>query len=252
MKKCFAGMLICLLFCSPLAAEDFPEKVKQPIAESIKVRQTTQKAEDQWAGQKAKLESEFEALQKEQQQLLKIRDDLGEEVRLHQATVEELQEKIVEIERISEELEPFLENTYTRLAELVDQGAPFLMDERRQRLQNLRSVLDDTQVLTSEKYRKVMEAVFIEAEYGNTIEVYRKRIQLAGKDILVDIFRLGRISLFFQTLDQAQTGYYDRAAGAWKPLPEAFNRDINGAVEIAAKRRTVDMLNLPLGRIVVQ
>ena len=90
----------------------------------------------------------------------------------------------------------------------------------------------------------------MEAEYGNTIEVYQGRIILGGKEILVDIFRLGRISLFFQTLDKITTGTFDQAQNAWIVLPKKYNREISAAIEMGLKRRSVDLLNLPLGRIV--
>ena len=92
----------------------------------------------------------------------------------------------------------------------------------------------------------------MEAEYGNTIEVYQGRIILGGKEILVDIFRLGRISLFFRTLDKMTAGTFDQAQNAWKVLPKKYNREINAAIEMGLKRRSADLLNLPLGRIVLQ
>ena len=97
-----------------------------------------------------------------------------------------------------------------------------------------------------------MEALFIETEYGNTVEVYQQRIMVEGKSILVDIFRLGRISLFFQTLDQTQSGYFNQAQSVWKTLPAEYNREINAAIEIGTKRRSADLLNLPVGRIVLK
>ena len=72
------------------------------------------------------------------------------------------------------------------------------------------------------------------------------------KRILVDIFRLGRISLFFQSLDQTQSGYFNQAQSVWKTLPAEYNREIHAAIEIGTKRRSADLLNLPVGRIVLK
>jgi len=38
----------------------------------------------------------------------------------------------------------------------------------------------------------------------------------------------------------------------WKKLPQRYNRDINAAMEMGAKRRPVDMLDLPLGKVGVK
>jgi hypothetical protein len=94
-----------------------------------------------------------------------------------------------------------------------------------------------------------MEALLVEAEYGSTIEVYQQTIDVDGAPSLVNVFRLGRISLFYQTLDQKRCGFYDVAATGWRPLPTAFNRCIQTAIEIGAKRRPVELLTLPLGRM---
>lgn len=252
MKRLVLSMVCLFCFCCPALGKDFPAAVKKPIKESIEVRQKTQKAEDRWSGEKSKLEAKFEALEKEQEQLTLIQDELRKKVAARTAAIASLETKIREIARISGELIPYLDEVFGRLVDLVDSGLPFLKDERRQRLNNLRKTLDDTQIQTSEKFRKVMEALLIEAEYGNTVEVYQERIQLQGQDILVNIFRLGRISLFSQSLDQTRTGYFDLARSAWKTLPAEYNREINTAIEIGAKRRSVDLINLPVGRVVLK
>jgi hypothetical protein len=94
-----------------------------------------------------------------------------------------------------------------------------------------------------------MEALLVEAEYGSTIEVYQQTIELDNAPSLVNLFRLGRISLFYQTLDRKQCGFFDVAAADWRPLPAAFNRSIQTAIEIGTKRRPVELLALPLGRM---
>ena len=252
MKKCVLFILCFSSFFTLAFGEDFPAAVEKPIKESIAVRKETQKAEGKWAGEKASLETQFETLKQKQEQLISVRDDLNARIVSQEAAINSLETKMAEISRISGGLLPFLEEVFTRLGKLVDSDLPFLRHERQERIGNLRKTLDDAQVSASEKFRKVMEALFIEAEYGNTVEVYQERIVVSGKDILVNIFRLGRISLFFQSLDQTQTGYLDQAQSAREVLPEAFNMDINAAIEMGTKRRSVDLIRLPVGRIVTK
>ncbi|MBW2036540.1 MAG: DUF3450 family protein [Deltaproteobacteria bacterium] len=66
----------------------------------------------------------------------------------------------------------------------------------------------------------------------------------------MDILRLGRLSLFCQTPDGKLVGHYDRAAGRWGLLPSKYRRQINRAVEMARRERTIDLVRLPIGRIV--
>ncbi len=97
---------------------------------------------------------------------------------------------------------PFLNSIYDRIYKFIQIDLPFLKEERLSRLNHLRKVLDDDTIPISEKYRKTMETLFIEEQYGRTTEVYKDRINLEGKEIVGNIFRFGRISLFFSVSRQ--------------------------------------------------
>lgn len=69
---------------------------------------------------------------------------------------------------------------------------------------------------------------------------------------MVNIFRLGRMALFFQTPDGKTCGTFDSASREWRKLPPQYHSQISAAMEIGAKRRPVEMLNLPIGRVATQ
>jgi hypothetical protein len=231
------------------SGKDFGKKVQSPVSRSIDIRKDTQEKEDAWTEQKLKLESEFEALEEERKNLEARLNDLRKIVEMHRQTVKSIETKLLEIDRISNELDPFLENLYQRLSELIQNNTPFLITERTKRLDTLRETLNDTTADTAEKFRKVMEALFIEAEYGNTVEVYQQKIDFEAKTILVNVLRLGRLSLFCQTLDGKLSGFYDPGAEQWKGLSEKYNRSIRAAMEMGSKRQPVELLKLPIGKV---
>ncbi|MBW2087625.1 MAG: DUF3450 domain-containing protein [Deltaproteobacteria bacterium] len=249
--SCVAGFL-CFSSSFPATAENFPKRVQRPVDDSIAIRQKTQKAEDRWAEKRIRLQDEYEKLEDEIERMTAANQELKKSVAARHASIAALEQKITKIERITNEVRPFLEQTYDRLARFLKEDVPFLRHERNRRIVTLRRVLDDSGVSVSEKFRKVMEAIFIEAEYGNTVEVYQERICIDGKNIQADIFRLGRISLFFQSLDRKTAGYYDPVVLSWRKLPNRYNREINAAMEMGAKRRPVDLLNLPIGKMVLK
>ena len=248
---CVAGFSV-FFEIGPAFSENFPAQVKKPVNESISIRQKTQEAEDKWAEERSRLKAEYEELEREKIRLSAENSELKKDVAARRASVDALEGEIAQIARISEELLPFLEQTYNRLAELVKVDVPFLSDERNKRLESLKRTLDDAMVSTGEKFRKMMESLSIEAEYGNTVEVYREKITIDEREIQVNIFRLGRTSLFFQSLDGETTGYFDSAVFVWKEFPPQYNRQINAAIEMGAKRRPVDLLILPLGKLVTR
>ncbi|MBN1932836.1 MAG: DUF3450 domain-containing protein [Desulfobacterales bacterium] len=251
-RLCVIMFSFLYLFLGSGTCEDFSDQIQKPIKKSLQSRQQTQKAEDQWAEERVKLEVEFKALQNQQEILFSTKEDLNKKLAFRTQQIKTLETEIKEISRISDELSPYLNVVYAKLIEFINNDLPFLTEERRHRVQKIQTVLDDEKVPTSEKFRKVMEALFVEAEYGNTVEIYREKISVTGKEILADIFRLGRLSLFFQSIDKKTTGFYDGSESVWKLLPQKYNKSIQMAMDMGAKRRSVDLLSLPVGRVVVQ
>ncbi|RLB14663.1 MAG: DUF3450 domain-containing protein, partial [Deltaproteobacteria bacterium] len=127
---------------------------------------------------------------------------------------------------------------------------PFLPEERKKRLASIKEMMADPGIESAEKFRRVMEALQVETEYGSTVEVYQDTIKVNGQPTLVNIFRLGRLTLFYQTPDRKDVGCYNRATGKWEALPGKYRHDIDLAVEMASKQRPIDLIKLPIGRIV--
>ena len=243
-----------LLTLSQAAAEKnaTDKKIIQPVGQSIDTRQDTQQAQEKWRAEQEKLIAKYEQLQSEQSRLGEHHMQLQEYVAAARSRVALKEKQLADIEQISSKIGPFCDDILQALDQLLAQDTPFLIQERQRRVDSLKQLMGDPDVSTSEKYRKVMEALLIEAEYGFTIEVYQETIAIDGQTILADIFRLGRISLFYQSLDQQQCGFYNPAQHQWQPLPPAFNSQIQSAVDMAAKRKPVELLALPLGRVVAQ
>jgi septal ring factor EnvC (AmiA/AmiB activator) len=236
----------------PALGSDTEKRIEQPVKQSIDIRQVTQEKEQQWRLEQDKLTARLERLQQEQVQLQSQRAELHEQAEGMRTRLAHKEKQLADIEEISHRIRPFLAGLVTELEMQLTDGLPFLTAERRQRIERLKTVMADPEISTSEKYRKVMEALQVEAEYGFTIEVYQETIELEGKTMLVDIFRLGRLSLFYLSLDRKYCGFYNIASGGWQGLPTSHLREIQAAVDIATKRRTADLLTLPLGRIVTQ
>lgn len=225
------------------------DQIKQPVVESIRIRQTTQQDEEKWREDMDKLLARYDQLNDSKKLLGERQAILEARVSGAKTRIAAKEKELADSERLQQEISPLIHSLTVELQEFVAGDLPFLAEERATRLARLAELRDDPEVTTSEKFRKVLEALLVEAEYGNTIEVTRETIALDGKDTLVDIFRLGRVALFFQTLDQKSSGFYDVAAKAWKPLAREYTRDLATAMEIGAKRRPAELLALPLGRL---
>lgn len=245
-------LFICILGLglSGSFAQSTQERAEKPVKESIDTRRDTQEKEEKWREEKEKMLLRYEELQKENNALAKQKQALLEEVKAAEGRVFAKEKALSDIEEISARIMPFLEEMILDLGNMIQNGLPFLSGERSARLEKLKSIMDDPEVSVSEKFRRVMEAFMVEAEYGMTIETWQETIDVEGKSMLADIFRLGRLALFYQSLNRENCGFFDMGKGRWSPLSGAYNRDIRIAFEIAKKRRPVELITLPLGRMV--
>ncbi|SHJ01493.1 Protein of unknown function [Desulfatibacillum alkenivorans DSM 16219] len=252
MKK-ILFIIICLL-ASPGAgtAEKFPDSALQPVEESVSIRRETQIRQEEWDAEQRLLADDLLRL-KEQAQFLDARQK-GLQDRLNSLTQEvaELEIEKQEIAQMASRLEPSLENAFSELKKLQEQSLPFDKENRETRMAALEEALSDPEIGVEEKFRRVFHMLLTEAQYGGAVEVERRLINVKGKEIMADVLRLGRLSLFYQTLDQTSSGYFDPVDMAWTAYPQTFDSGVAHAVDIASKRRPADIVMLPLGKVAAQ
>lgn len=236
----------------PVRAGDVADRIEKPVNRAVRIERDTQAGEAAWQEEKKKKIRQFEALETE---VAALEANLARQSGRNGALKKRIDEKnrqLADIRQISGQISPFLDQLLARLREVKNRDLPFLNQEREKRLASLADLNGDPEVPVSEKYRKIMEALLVEAEYGRSVEVFQQTVDLSGQKTLVNVLRLGRLSLFYQTLDRQGCGFYNPAQAAWVPLDKTHLRSIQAAVDMGAKRRPVEILDLPLGRIAVQ
>ena len=138
---------------------------------------------------------------------------------------------------------------FRRLEESVAVSLPFLPAERAGRLAVVGDELVRPDVTSAEKLRRLLEALQVVAGYGSTVNVYQDVLDMGLEDIHADVLRIGRVALFWRTPDGERVGSYDQAAYRWIELPGGDKRRIGMAMEMAARMRQIELIDLPLGRI---
>ncbi len=243
-------LLISLNPSMSMAEHMVETKVERPVKESISIRQKTQRQQEKWRDDKEKMIHVLESLEQEKQGLLAEKERLAKEIQAAKDRISVKEKELSGIKEISVKIMPFLEETIQWYGEDIE-TLPFLQKERRTRFDRIATLLHDPDVTISEKFRKTLEALLIEAEYGTTVEVNKESIELDGKPVLVTLFRLGRLNLFYQTLNRKECGFYNIAESRWERLANEDNKPIEQAVEMGLKRRPVEMVMLPVGRVVL-
>jgi hypothetical protein len=131
------------------------------------------------------------------------------------------------------------------LEQFIELDLEFLKDERLGRVQRLRSLMERADVSVAEKFRRLTEAFQIENDFGRTIETYKTTLVIEDATLEVDILRLGRIGLYYQTNDASATGQWDPVAGNWTPLGGRSARDqVRKGIRIARRLVAPDLLML--------
>jgi hypothetical protein len=156
-----------------------------------------------------------------------------------------LRRQIDEVTVIGRQVMPHMERMIDTLAKFVELDLPFLLQERRARVQDLRDIMTRADITISERYRRIMEAYQIENEYGRTIEAYQGTLDRNGSSRTVDFLRVGRNALLYQTLDGLESGVWDARGGRWDDAGD-YRNEITDGLRMARKQRAPDLVEVPM------
>lgn len=226
--------------------------VGETVSATIAVQKKTDKSRIEWKDEKEKCQAEYENLLAEKDFLEKRENRLIRKTKTVRESIAEHKRRLMEMARVSEGIESYLENVLVFLKAFIAEDLPFLQEERKNRLVYLEESLADTNLTPGEKYRRVMEAVEIEADYGSTVESYDEIVLIDGRKTAVDILRLGRLSLFFLAKNGKASGFYNPAEKKWAFLDSSETKQIANCIEMARQQRTIDFVSLPIGAIAVK
>ena len=158
-------------------------------------------------------------------------------------------EILVSVNRAKElepQVVPLLSKMLTGLEGFIKADLPFHRAERLESVSKLKDLMKNPEATTSSRYRSIMDIYDIELEYGTTSEAYKSVEKIGGNELEVDMLRIGRVALYFQTTDQKNSGMWDVAAKQWTTLPSSDNRNIRKAIKVAAKTTAPELLSLPI------
>lgn len=141
---------------------------------------------------------------------------------------------------------PLMYEMIDALDSFVALDMPFSRRERTDRIVRLRENMESSDFTVSEKYRQIMEAYQIETSYGRTIEAYSGSLPVNGEERTVDLLRIGRIVLAYQTPDQSHTGIWDKAGKQWVDVGNDHRRAVSDGLRIAKKQAAPTLLRLPV------
>ena len=153
----------------------------------------------------------------------------------------DIDRQLVSFQDVQQEIVPLMLEMIDDLARFIELDMPFQLQERRDRAELLRELMDRSDVTVAEKYRQIMGAYQIEADFTRSTEAYDGRLG----ERRVDFLRVGRVLLAYQTPDRAETGFWNKNTREWE-VANDYRNDVVEGLRIARKQAAPNLLRLPL------
>jgi len=171
---------------------------------------------------------------------------LGSLISSQDQEIASLKKQIDSVTEVGREIMPLMLRMIETLDKFVGLDVPFLEEERRDRVQQLRDMMDRADVTISEKYRRLLESYQIEYDYGRNIEAYSGELEQGGQTLVVDFLRVGRVALLYQTRDGSKTGAWDQKSREWVALGDQYRNAVAEGLRIARKQVAPDLIRIPV------
>ena len=215
------------------------ERINQQAKESqAKVDALSEKTDD--------LYIEYRKTLKEIEGLRVYNRQFERQIAAQEREMKEIAENMGKIAGVQRQITPLMDRMITSLEQFVENDMPFRIDERRKRIQKLRSILDRADVAVSEQLNQVVSAFQIENDYGRTIDAYSDKIEVDGQERVADILLIGRIALVYQTSDGKETGYWNKSEKRWEVLDDSYQAGVRNGIRMARKQASLNLLPVPV------
>lgn len=201
---------------------------------------------DELTEETRELLNEYKTVLKEIEGLQVYNRQLERQIGSQEREMAQLSRSIDEVTVIERQITPLMLRMIDGLEQFVELDLPFLLNERRERIETLRAMMDRADVAVSEKFSQILQAYQTENEYGRTMEAYTDTITVDGSERRVDVLKMGRIALVYQSPDGELTGLYNPITSAWEELDESYNTQVRNGIRMANQQLSVDLLTLPV------
>ncbi len=219
------------------------ESVLEVGRDNQQLSATSQDRIDATERQTDKIVNEYKVVSKQVEGLKLYNAQKRIQIQAQLDLMDKLDEQLVQVVVMQRQIPPLAGKMLDSLETFIQLDTPFRAEERRARIDLVRSSMSKPKVTASEQVRQVLEAYNIEAEYGRKIDTYEDKL---ADGTVVNILVIGRIGMFYQTKDERTSGRWDNEVGEWVELPGSYRKPIRDGIRMAKKLAPVDMLLMPV------
>ena len=191
------------------------------------------------------LEDQYRAINKEIDGLRVYNRLMAAQTDGQKATLEDIALSMDQVDVINRQIFPLMTRMIDGLEQSVNLDVPFLMEERELRIEDLKEIMERSDVTVAEKFRKVMEAYQIENDYGSSVDIYEQTLTFDGESRAYNMLRIGRVGLYFQSDDARITGRWDHENGEWV-LDNSARNEIRKGIRMAKQLIAPEIIVVPV------
>ncbi|MDX1490026.1 MAG: DUF3450 domain-containing protein [Pseudohongiellaceae bacterium] len=191
--------------------------------------------------------SEFKTENDNLEAMLVLNAGLRKQISIQEEQIETLQQSLEDVAVVTQEMPLLMEKMLTSVEQFVALDMPFKQEERQARLKFARDAVDSPDVSIAEKFRQILVVYQVENNFGRTHETYPATLTIDGVERDVDILRVGRIALVYQTKDRTLTGAWDKESQQWVALDTGeYRTAVQRAINVSSGLVSPEIMDLPI------
>ena len=237
-------LLVGLAIAAPMTASA-ADPVGQAINATVEANRSARASQsriDALDDQTRQMLERYRAATWQSQQLKVYAEQLEELAGGQEAERDSLQRQLAEVDRTERELLPLMLRMTQGLESIVAEDLPFLQQERRDRIAGIKRLMADPSATNPDRFKRILEAYQIEAEYGRTLGAERTQVENRS----VDVLRVGRTALYYLSIDGREAGWWNAAQKRWDKLDGGEITQVRRGLRMARETLAPDLLRLPV------
>ena len=244
--RTFPLIVVATLLGSSLALTDQIQPLLDIGEQRQNLEQASQTKIDSMDDDTSLIVNEFKTVSKQIEGLRVYNAQMRKQIERQEERLKEIDKTMKEAQVMQRQIPPFTRRMLAGIEKSIELDMPFHLAERKERIAFAKAAIDNPTVSPAEGLRQVLETFNVEMEYGRKLDSYKDTIEIEGQQREVNVLRVGRLALVYQSSDRSLTGAWDNKKQEWVPLDNSYRNPTRKGLRIANRLATVDMLELPI------